>query len=153
MIDYLFANSPRYLLVDEIDKMSPKDQAFLLNLMETGIVSETKYGKTRSAEIKTSVFATGNGIKKLSVPLLSRFFVVKLQPYTYEQFCGITEKLLSHQKIDVQVASAIADAVWKKSQDIRDCRKIGALAKSTEDVEFIIDKFLWPMTRQGEIQT
>ena len=36
MIDYLFANRPRYILVDEIDKMSPKDQTFLLNLMETG---------------------------------------------------------------------------------------------------------------------
>jgi MoxR-like ATPase len=30
MIDYIFENKPRYLLVDEIDKMSPKDQAFLL---------------------------------------------------------------------------------------------------------------------------
>ena len=47
MIDYLFANRPRYLIVDEIDKMPAKDQASLLNLMETGIVSETKYGKTR----------------------------------------------------------------------------------------------------------
>jgi MoxR-like ATPase len=36
MIDYLFENRPRYLLVDEIDKMQSKDQAFLLNLMETG---------------------------------------------------------------------------------------------------------------------
>jgi len=42
MIDYMFENKPRYLLFDEIDKISPKDQAFLLNLMETGIVSETK---------------------------------------------------------------------------------------------------------------
>jgi hypothetical protein len=30
-----------YLLVDEIDKMTTKDEVFLLNLMETGIVSET----------------------------------------------------------------------------------------------------------------
>src|SRR5206468_290730 len=52
MIDYVFANRPRYLLIDEIDKMAPKDQAFLLNLMETDIVSETKYGKTRSAQMK-----------------------------------------------------------------------------------------------------
>ena len=48
LIDYLFENKPRYLLVDEIDKMAAKDQAFLLNLLETGIVTETKYGKTRS---------------------------------------------------------------------------------------------------------
>ena len=47
MIDYLLANRPQYLLFDEIDKMTNKDQAFLLNLMETGIVSETKYCKTQ----------------------------------------------------------------------------------------------------------
>jgi hypothetical protein len=35
MIDYLFEHRPRYLLVDEIDKMGPKDHALLLNLMET----------------------------------------------------------------------------------------------------------------------
>jgi hypothetical protein len=28
--------------------------------METGIVSETKYSKTRSPQMKTSVFATSN---------------------------------------------------------------------------------------------
>src|SRR5947209_372322 len=97
MNDYLFANSPRYLLVDEIDKMSPRDQAFLLNLMETGIVSETKYGKTRTTHIQASVFATTNHARKLSAPLQSRFFIVELEPYAYEQFCGITEKLLSRK--------------------------------------------------------
>jgi Holliday junction DNA helicase RuvB len=45
MIDYIFNNEPKYLLIDEIDKMSTKDQTFLLNLMETGIVSETKHGR------------------------------------------------------------------------------------------------------------
>jgi holliday junction DNA helicase RuvB len=78
MIDYLFENRPRYLLLDEIDKTAPKDQAFLLNLMETGIVCETKYGKTRSAQVKTSVFATSNDARKLSRPLQSRFFIVEL---------------------------------------------------------------------------
>jgi MoxR-like ATPase len=46
LIDCLFLNNPKYLLIDEIDKMSAKDQAMLLNLMETGIVSETKHNKT-----------------------------------------------------------------------------------------------------------
>jgi hypothetical protein len=39
------------------------------------------------------------------------------------------------------VAKVVANAVWNKSQDIRDCIKIGTLAKSTKDVEFIVDKF------------
>jgi hypothetical protein len=37
--------------------------------METGIVSETKYKKTRRIEIKTSVFATSNNIEKILPPL------------------------------------------------------------------------------------
>ncbi|HEY9386914.1 MAG TPA: ATP-binding protein [Nitrososphaeraceae archaeon] len=48
VVDYIFDNKPKYLLLDELDKLSRKDQTFLLNLMETGIVSETKYNKTRS---------------------------------------------------------------------------------------------------------
>ena len=48
MIDHLFNNDIKYLLIDEIDKMKKNDQAALLNVMETGILSETKLkGKTR----------------------------------------------------------------------------------------------------------
>jgi holliday junction DNA helicase RuvB len=142
MMDYLLTNKPRYLLVDEIDKMTCRDQVFLLNLMETGIVSETKYGKNRSAQMKTSLFATSNNIKKLSDPLKSRFFIVELEPYTYEQFLEITNELLSHHKIERGVANIIANAVWNKSQDIRDCVRIGKLARSVEDVGFVVDTFL-----------
>jgi len=105
---------------------------------ETGIVSETKYGKTKSAQMKTSVFATSNNLKKLSGPLNSRFVIVELDPYTYEQFCEITTQLLSCQS---GVANLIANAVWNKSQDIRDCVRIGTMAKSIDDVRFLVDSF------------
>jgi Holliday junction DNA helicase RuvB len=64
VVDYIFDNKPKYLLLDELDKLSRKDQTFLLNLMETGIVSETKYNKTRKMEIRTSIFATSNNLEK-----------------------------------------------------------------------------------------
>jgi hypothetical protein len=48
--------------------------------MESGIVSETKHGKTREAEIKTPVFATSNDAIRLSTSLQSRFFIVDLEP-------------------------------------------------------------------------
>src|SRR5919108_2878116 len=57
-IDCIFEQKPKHLLLDELDKLSRKDQTFLLNLMETGLVSETKHNKTRSTEMKTSVIAT-----------------------------------------------------------------------------------------------
>ena len=79
--------------------MAGKDQTFLLNLMETGIVSETKHRKTRAIrDVKTWVFATSNNISKMMIPLQSRFFVVKLEPYTYEQFYQITVGLLTKKQ-------------------------------------------------------
>jgi Holliday junction DNA helicase RuvB len=109
VVDCIFDYKPKYLLLDELDKLSTKDQAFLLNLMETRIVSEIKYRKTRSMEIKTSVFATSNDIGKIIPSLRSRFFIVKLEPYTYEQFHHITLRLLTSDKhnIDEEIAKAV----------------------------------------------
>src|SRR5919197_5336640 len=65
IIDYIFVHGPKFLLIDELDKLSSKDQTFLLNLLETGIVTETKYKKTREMKVKTFVFATSNNIQKI----------------------------------------------------------------------------------------
>src|SRR5205809_5250668 len=138
IIQYLFENRPDYLLIDELDKLAPKHQTFLLNLIETRIISETKFGKTRQTRIDTSVFATANDTRKLSAPLQSRFFIIWLEPYTYEQFYRITLGLLYDQ---AKVAPTIADAVWNKSRNLRDCVRIGRLARTEEDVEFLVGKF------------
>ena len=122
IIDHLFKNRPRYLLADEIDKMSPKDQTFLLNLMDTRIISETKYGKTREAEIKRSVFATCNDPRILSSPLQSKFFSVEIEPYIYEQFYEITIGLLNTAH---EIRQNIADVIWDTSTNLRDCVRIG----------------------------
>jgi hypothetical protein len=66
IVDYIFDNKPKYLLLDE-HKLSRKDQTFLLNLIETGIVSEIKYKKTRSIEIKHLFL--------LQVTMLKRLFL------------------------------------------------------------------------------
>jgi hypothetical protein len=44
--------------------MASKEETLLLNLMETGIVSEIKHGKTRNGAGEDSVFATINNISK-----------------------------------------------------------------------------------------
>jgi Holliday junction DNA helicase RuvB len=148
LVDHIFDNKPKYLLLDELDKLSTKDQTFLLNLMETGIVSETKYRKTRRIEIKTSVFATSNNVEKVISPLQSRFFIVKLEPYTYEQFYDITIRLLTttsnQPNVDEEIAKATADAVWNTSttRNIRDCIRVAKMAKSVEDVNWLVKSFL-----------
>ena len=106
------------------------------------IVSETKHAKTRTEILKTWVIASSNNISNIISPLKSRFFIIELEPYNYEQFIQITMRLLTKQhKVKEQIAKATADMVWKKmrSRNIRDCVRIGRMAKSVEDVDFIID--------------
>ena len=73
MIEYLFKNDVKYLLLDEVEKMSNSDQNVLLNVMETGILTSTKVRKTATKEMNLSVYATTNDIDVISKPLRSRF--------------------------------------------------------------------------------
>ncbi|HEX5979116.1 MAG TPA: hypothetical protein VFY68_17670, partial [Nitrososphaeraceae archaeon] len=43
VFDYLFEQRPRYFIIDELEKMNKKEQTSLLNLMESGILSELKH--------------------------------------------------------------------------------------------------------------
>jgi Holliday junction DNA helicase RuvB len=139
MIDYLFEKRPRYLIVDEIEHMPMKDQTALLSLMETGIVSETKYQRTRNTQLKTWVFATSNGTDRMLTPLLSRFVVLHFKQYSFGSFQEVCTHILSRDGVPSDVGGAIAEAVWTKlkSKDIRDCIKLGRLAKTKADVEWI----------------
>jgi Holliday junction DNA helicase RuvB len=139
MIDYLFDKRPRYLIVDEIEHMPAKDQTALLSLMETGILAETKFQKTRNTHLKTWVFATTNATDRMLTPLLSRFVVLHFKQYSFGSFQEVCTHILGREGVATDVAVAIAEAVWTKlkSKDIRDCIKIGRLAKTKEDVEWI----------------
>jgi Holliday junction DNA helicase RuvB len=139
MIDYLFDKRPRYLIVDEIEHMPIKDQTALLSLMETGIIAETKFQKTRNTHLKTWVFATSNATDRMLTPLLSRFIVLRFKQYTFDAFQEVSTQILGREGVQPDVASVIAGAVWTilKSKDIRDCIKLGRLAKTKEDVEWI----------------
>ena len=141
LIDYIFNNNIKYLLIDEIDKISPKDQTVFLNLMETGIVSETKFNKTRKIETKISIFATCNDLNKIIHPIRSRFLSLILKGYSYEEFHQIVTKLLSKKSINQKIIDEVVYAVWYniKSKNIRDCVKIARMAKSVDDVIFLVN--------------
>jgi holliday junction DNA helicase RuvB len=94
LIDVLFDMQPKYLLIDEIEHLKPEYQTTLLSLMETGILTQTMYSKIRQIHLKTWVFATSNGTKKLSEPLLSRFRVMYSNEYEFSQFYEIAVKKL-----------------------------------------------------------
>jgi replication-associated recombination protein RarA len=141
--NHLFNNNTKYLLIDEIDKMKKNDQAVLLNVMETGILSETKLnGKTRQKRMKLWIFGTSNNVERLSRPLRSRFMELHLEDYTYEEFTEIVQRLLKKRyNLDANLSEKIAYAVWNRmeSKDIRDAMNIAKLTKSTDDIDWLVD--------------
>jgi len=143
MTDHLFSNNTKYLLIDEIDKMKKIDQAVLLNVMETGILSETKLkGKTRQKKMKLWIFATSNDVEQLSEPLRSRFMELHLEEYTYEEFIEIIRRLLKRRyHLDTDVSEKIGYAVWNRmqSKDVRNAINIAKLTKSSSDVDWLVE--------------
>ena len=143
MTDHLFAGKTKYLLIDEIDKLKKSDQAVFLNVMETGIVSETKLkGKTRQRKINLWIYATSNNVEKLSSPLRSRFMEFHLAEYKFDEFVEITRHLLKDRyKLNEVLSEKIADSVWNKmkSNDIRDVIKMAKLTVSCSDVDWLTE--------------
>ena len=140
LVNQLFERSPKFLLIDELEKMTLTDQTSLLHLMETGIISETKINKTRQMQLTSWVFATANSCDKIIQPLLSRFAILEIPEYTFEEFTEIALTRLAREDIDKLIALSIAEKVWHEldSKDIRDVIKVGRLASSTEEVSFVV---------------
>ncbi len=140
LINQLFDRKPKFVLIDELEKMNNSDQNSLLHLMETGLVSETKINKTRRMLLHSSVFATANSCKKIADPLLSRFLVVKVPDYTFEEFMEISVSIPKKEKVDEMTAIAISKIVWNEleNRDVRDIVKIARLASNIREAELII---------------
>jgi Holliday junction DNA helicase RuvB len=122
--------------------------------MESGIISETKINKTRQMELTSWVFATANSCQKIIEPLLSRFAILEMPEYTFEQFREIAVSRLRKEDIGESLATVIADKVWNElgSKDIRDVVKVGRLASSSEEVSFVV-KMLNKRYRVGGTNT
>jgi hypothetical protein len=76
------------------------------------------------------------------VPLLSRFVVVNVQKYSYEEFKEVAIKLLIEREHleDENIAAAITDEVWHKksaNSNIRDVVNIARLARNLHDVDLV----------------
>jgi MoxR-like ATPase len=141
MVDYLLSHDVRYLLLDEVEKMSKKDQNILLNLMETGVLTSTKVKKTYEKKMNVSIFATTNDIDSLSKPLRSRFLEFSLPEYTFEEFDRLSVKLLAKRYgHSPELSCKVASSVWNtmKSKDCRDLLQVGKLSRNISDVDFVV---------------
>jgi len=95
----------------------------------SGIISETKINKTRQTELTSWVFATANSCKKIIEPLLSRFAILDVPEYTFEEFTEIALFRLRKEDVNECTARFVAEKVWHEldSSDIRDVIKVADL--------------------------
>jgi len=131
LANLLFTYQPRFLLIDEIDRLTGEHVGVLNSLMATGIISESKFHKTRSMELKTKVFAAGIRIHLLPKDLMSRFTQLKFNAYTEEEFIEVSVQVLStSESVDNNLGAEIARSIWQKnhdSSDVRNCVQIARL--------------------------
>ena len=140
IVDKLFASpQTKIILVDEIEKMTKRDQNMLLNLLETGMLVSTKVRKTRVMEFKgIKLFATSNDIEQLSKPLRSRLMEFHLPEYNFDEFREIVVRLAAKgSRINREIADRIAFMVWYEmgTKDVRDALQLMKLASSIDEVE------------------
>jgi MoxR-like ATPase len=95
------------IIIDEIDKMPIKDQEGLLTMMERGEFTSTKVRNTNTVRVNIVIFATSNSTQRLSKPLLSRFTVLEIPEYTYEEFEAISVRITKKlpQNTIIQIAA------------------------------------------------
>lgn len=143
LVDLLFDNDVRYLIIDEIEEMKREDLGVLTSFMQTGRLYETKYMRTRTKEMNVSIIGSCNDTSKISQKLVSRFLCVHFQEYRYEEFASICASLLGREGIVPILSDKISKMVWNdiKSRDIRDALKISYLVKNEEDLKWVLEMF------------
>lgn len=130
LVDMLISDQPRYLVIDELDKMATIDTAPLLNLMQNGFVSRLIHGSKVQVQLETAVFAGANDVSKIRPELLSRFAKFDVPAYTPREFVGVASAVLSTlHHVNPDVARLIAASVVSYSTDIRDAIRVAQMAR------------------------
>lgn len=128
--DVVASHRPRWLLIDEVDKMTVVDQAALLSLMERGRIVRAKVGRELDEQINCWVVGTANRISKMPPELLSRFAIHELRQYTMGEYYEVVKNILAFQEgAGSSVASEIAGRLIGKTQDVRDAIRVARLSK------------------------
>lgn len=136
LADFLINFQPRYLIIDELDKMGMQDFSVLLSLMQSGRVVRTKKGLRDQAKMTTWVFAGCNSELRIPPELRSRFLTFRFQEYTQEEFEHIVLTLLTARGKPEDLARHIAAGV--RTHDVRQALHLGRLCSTLQDVDELL---------------
>ncbi len=127
--DLVAEREPKFLLIDEMDKMNAVDMAALLTMMEGGRLVRAKRGRELDINNPLKVIAASNRLEKLSPELRSRFAIRKLNPYSRSEFLTVVKGVLVRKEgLSDDLAEEIARKLDGRSQDVRDAIRIARLA-------------------------
>ena len=130
LAELLFSYEPKILLLDEVDRIGPSDFGILNSLLETGIISEVKYHKTREKVLSTKVFAAGIKVGKLPQDFLSRFATLYFPPYTEKEFIEVGVRVLEQREnISPELGQVISREIWNAGERFRDIRQAVYVAR------------------------
>jgi len=138
IFEILKERRPKYVLLDEVDKLSTQDQQALLNLMESGRLTKTTKSETYDIKLDAWVFATANNKDDILEPLFDRFERYFLHEYSDDEFKIIALQRLRKEGIqDEELALYIAVAVLRGlgRKSIRDIIRISRKSKTIQDVD------------------
>ena len=139
LADFLLEFRPRYLIIDEIDKMPMTEQSILLSLMESGVVARLKKRMREMETMTTTVFAAANRDINIWPELKSRFFSLHLKEYSEADFISISRAvLITREKVDPSLATIIAGMLSRYTRDVREAVHFGRLCKTEEDVRSLM---------------
>ena len=145
--DYLLEFRPRYLIIDEIDKMDMRDMSVLLSLMESGIVARLKKRMREMERMTTWVFGGANRDNNIWPELKSRFFTVHLPEYSEADFIQVCRGvLIGREGVDSKLANNIVKSIASHTRDVREAVHLGRLCKTSEDVDKLVT-IRWPSSR------
>lgn len=134
--DFLINFQPRFLIIDELDKMKGEDFSALLSLMQSGVVARMKRGLRDINQMTTWVFAGVNRSDRLPPELLSRFITFKFENYTRDEFLEVAQEVITKQHgKDPALARYIVEAVVKRTRDVRQAVQVARLVESPEEVD------------------
>lgn len=141
IVDFLLEQRPRYLIVDELERMNGDDQSALLSLMETGIVARLKKGMRETVKMDTLVFATCNRPEKLPPELRSRFWIVHFREYSPDEFKQVVVGVLvKREGVSQELAEYIAEKLVRRSKDVRDAVRLARVCKTEVEVDELVEE-------------
>lgn len=128
--DMIAERRPRYLLIDEIEKMNLQDMAGLLSLMEHKRIIRMKVGRMLDLELDCRVFAAANVVRRLPPELLSRFWKYSVTEYNSTEYVQVVKSVLVNREgIVEEYAHQIAMKLVNSTHDVRDAIRVARLSK------------------------